>query len=97
MKLPLESLTMQTSDATAQPAGGYAGRAVTTDTSDPRFNDPSRYPCAVLDCDRRAVGWIGPELVPPALDVFSDGPRVYLCTTHGPEWWTRTRADSSEL
>jgi len=46
---------------------------------------------AVRGCSQRAAGWVGAELVPPGLDVLSDGPRVYLCANHGPTWWPRTK------
>jgi len=58
---------------------------------DARFQDPRRFPCAVVGCGHRAAGWIGPELLGVDLEIRTEANRVYLCTEHGPKWWSEGR------
>lgn len=49
---------------------------------DPRFRDPSRFPCGVVGCEERAAGWIAALHVPVTWFVHGEGDRLYACEAH---------------
>lgn len=53
---------------------------------DPRFRDPSRFPCGVVGCEEPAHGWVLREALAlhglGELEVRSDLGLVYLCFIH---------------
>lgn len=51
----------------------------------PEFGDPSRYPCSVVGCIERAVGWVlRDSMVLFGLDyeVRAEDAHVHLCERH---------------
>lgn len=53
------------------------------DHNDPRFRDPSPFPCAIDGCADHASGWVRRELAPTLGVRVADGALfVFLCEAH---------------